>query len=102
MTQSRCEEGARQISVGIGRYAILEHFLGGLIVAGHEIRCAKDRGAAQARQAPQIKWISGEAIAVLNRADRLEPVLRSIALRDRNGAVERDNRGTTDRGQRIV
>jgi hypothetical protein len=29
-------------------------------------------------------------------------VLRSIALRDRNGAVERDNRGTTDRGQRIV
>ena len=28
--------------MGIGRYAILEHFRGGLIVAGHEIRCAKE------------------------------------------------------------
>ena len=65
---------------------------------------AVPRTAAQLKLAKRrrIKWISSEAIAVLNRADRLEPVLRSIALRDRNGAVERDNRGRTDRGQRIV
>ena len=65
---------------------------------------AVPRTAAQLKLAKRrrIKWTSSEAIAVLNRADRLEPVLRSIALRDRNGAVERDNRGRTDRGQRIV
>src|SRR5262245_8893912 len=42
VAQSRCQEGARQICVGIDRYAILEHFRGGLILPCHEIRRPKE------------------------------------------------------------
>src|SRR5215472_2947449 len=46
-----------------------------------------------------VKWIASEAIAIL---DRVEPTLRTIALRDRNGAVERHDRRRAYRHQRIV
>ena len=50
----------------------------------------------------RVKWIASEAIAILDRADRFEPTLRTIALRDRNGAVECHDRGRAYRYQRIV
>jgi hypothetical protein len=50
----------------------------------------------------RVKWIASEAIAILDRVDRFEPTLRTIALRDRNGAVERHDRRRAYRHQRIV
>jgi hypothetical protein len=50
----------------------------------------------------RVKWIASQAIAILDRADRFEPMLRTIALRDRNGAVECHDRGRAYRHQRIV
>ena len=39
-----------------------------------------------------VERIVGEAIAVGDGADLFEPALWTVALRDRDGAVERDNR----------
>jgi len=50
----------------------------------------------------RVKWIASEAIAILDRADRFEPMLRAIALRDRNGAVECHDRRRAYRHQRVV
>ena len=60
--------------------------------------------AAQLKLAKRrrIKRVAGKAIAVLDRSDHFEPMLRTIALRDRNGAVECHDRGGTYRHQRIV
>jgi hypothetical protein len=49
-----------------------------------------------------VERICGEAIAVGNRADLFEPTLGTLVLRDRDGAVEGDNRGRTYRHQRVV
>src|SRR5262249_60858241 len=50
----------------------------------------------------RVKWISSKALAVLYRADRLEPALRSIALGDGDGTIERNHRRRTHRDQHIV
>ena len=50
----------------------------------------------------RVKWIASEAVAILDRANRFEPTLRTIALRDRNGAVECHNRRRAYRHQRVV
>ena len=39
-----------------------------------------------------VKWIASKAVAIVDRIDRFEPTLRTIALRDRYGTVESDNR----------
>src|SRR5260370_4317699 len=49
-----------------------------------------------------VKRIGGEAISVFDRADRLEPALQTVALRDRYRAVERHDRGRTYRHQSVV
>ena len=40
----------------------------------------------------RVIWITSETVAILDRVDRFEPTRRTIALRDRYGAVESDNR----------
>jgi hypothetical protein len=50
----------------------------------------------------RVKWVASKTIAILDRLDRFEPTLRTIALRDRYGAVERDNRRRPYQDQRIV
>src|SRR5262249_51058046 len=50
----------------------------------------------------EVERIGGEAIAVGDRADRFEPALGTLVLRDGDGAVERDDRGRTNRHQRVV
>ena len=49
-----------------------------------------------------IERIGGEAIAVLDRVDFRKPAFGAVALRNRDGAIERDNRGGPDRHQRVV
>jgi hypothetical protein len=50
----------------------------------------------------RVKWIASKAVAILDRVNRFEPTLRTIALRDRYGAVESDNRRRPYEHQRIV
>ena len=50
----------------------------------------------------RVKWIASEAVAILDRANRFEPTLRTIALRDRYRAVESDHRRRPYQDQRIV
>src|SRR5262249_60823698 len=50
----------------------------------------------------EVKGITGKTVALRDRVDLLQPALRAIALRDRDGAVERDDRGRTDSHQRVV
>jgi len=50
----------------------------------------------------RVKWIGSEAVAILDRIDRFEPTLRTIALRDRYRAVESDHRRRPYQDQRIV
>src|SRR5262245_17961927 len=50
----------------------------------------------------RVKWIAGEAVAILDRANRFEPALRTIALRDRNGAVECHHWRRSHRHQQVV
>src|SRR5260370_15368434 len=50
----------------------------------------------------EVERIRGEAIAVGNRADLFEPTLGTLVLGDRDGAVQRDNRGRTYRDQLVV
>src|SRR5262245_1311209 len=60
--------------------------------------------AAQLKLAKRrrIKRVAGEAIAILDRVDRFKPTLRTVALRDRYGAVESDNRRMPHRHQHVV
>src|SRR5215467_2834250 len=50
----------------------------------------------------EVERIGGEPADVTNRADLFEPAVGTFVLRDRDGAVERDNRGRMDRHQRVV
>src|SRR5262249_35215759 len=50
----------------------------------------------------RVKRIAREAIAVLDRTDRVESALRTFVLRDRNGAVKRHHRRRPHRHQRAV
>src|SRR5262245_55516216 len=60
--------------------------------------------AAQRKLAERcgVKRIGGEVLAVGDGVDRCEPTLGALVLRDRDGAVEGDDRGRTDRHERIV
>jgi hypothetical protein len=44
----------------------------------------------------EVERVCGEAITVGNMTDLIEPVLGTLALRDCDGAIERDNRGRTN------
>ena len=60
--------------------------------------------AAQLKLAKRrrVKWIASKAVAILDRVDRFKPTLRTVALRDRYGAVESDNRRWPYQDQRII
>src|SRR6185295_9730230 len=50
----------------------------------------------------KIERIGGQAIAVLNRVNRIEATLRPFGLGDRNGAAQRDHRRRAKRKQQVI
>src|SRR6516162_6674806 len=65
----------------------------GVISAAAKLKLAQRR---------RVERISGEAGAVRYRGDFFKAALGAVALGDRNGAIERDDRRGTDRHQRVV
>jgi len=126
--EQRCSRGLQHLSFGLG-FQIYKLFVVGapptaaLARANASIEeTALHRVARQSERRPEVlarglipaaaklelaerrrvERICSEAIAVGNGADRFEPTLRSLALRDRNGAVERDDRRRAYCHQRVV
>src|SRR5262245_39489445 len=62
------------------------------VLARRRVPAAAQLELAERRR---VKWISSKALAVLDRADRLKPALRPIALGDGDGAIECNHRRRT-------